>query len=190
MDTNPIFARRLKELREGKGLSQAQLADELNISRGSISYYENAERTPDITVLAIFKEYFQVDFDYLLGYSSTQNKDADVPTEIHPRLADCLKVIERALTESADTFIPGRFGPAYAELDYLCEDIVNLIKAYHSCLKSAYQYSMNEKITKDFLDSLNKNNTSAIINMGYRNAYTIPMIIKKPPKKSKGLFGK
>lgn len=188
MDTNPIFARRLKELRESKGLSQAQLADELNISRGSISYYENAERTPDITVLAIFKEYFQVDFDYLLGYSSIQNKDTDAPAEVHPRLADCLKVIEKALVESADTFIPGRFGPAFAELDYLREDIVNLIKAYHSCLKSAYQSSMDEKITKDFLDSLNKNNTSAIINMGYRSAFKVPMDIKKPTRK-KGLFG-
>jgi len=190
MESNSVFARRLKELREDKGLSQAGLADELNISRGSISYYENAERTPDINVLIVFKEYFQVDFDYLLGYSSIRNKDADTPSEVHPRFVNCLKVIEKALMESGDTFIPGRFGPSFAELDYLCEDIVNLIKAYHSCLKSAYQSSMDEKITKEFLDNLSKNNTSAIINMGYRNAYRIPMDIKKPPKKNKGLFGR
>jgi len=190
MDTNPIFARRLKELREDKGLSQAQLADELNISRGSISYYENAERTPDINVLIVFKEYYQVDFDYLLGYSNIRNKDADTPVDVHPRMAACLKTVEKTWAESADTFIPGRFGPPFAELDYLCEDIVNLIKAYHSCLKSAYQFSMDEKITKEFLDNLSKNNTSAIITMGFRNAHRIPMNIKKPTKKNKGLFGR
>lgn len=60
------FAERLKELREEKGLSQTQLADEIEISRGSISFYENGERTPDIEVFDRICEYFDVSYDYML----------------------------------------------------------------------------------------------------------------------------
>ena len=43
-----MFAKRLKELRETAGLTQEQLAKELKVSRGAISYYEKGGRTPDI----------------------------------------------------------------------------------------------------------------------------------------------
>ena len=45
MDVKHIFAVRLKALREELGMSQNQLAKELDISRGSISFYENGQRT-------------------------------------------------------------------------------------------------------------------------------------------------
>ena len=47
-EVNERFAERLRDLREAAGLTQKQLADELGVSRGSISYYENCERVPDI----------------------------------------------------------------------------------------------------------------------------------------------
>lgn len=51
------------------------MADALGVSRGSISYYENGERTPDIGFLAQVKEYFRVELDYLLGYSDRKYKE-------------------------------------------------------------------------------------------------------------------
>ena len=42
------FAKRLKQIRETAGLTQEQFAKELKVSRGTISYYEKGERTPDI----------------------------------------------------------------------------------------------------------------------------------------------
>ena len=39
---------RIKELRTKKGLSQAQLANELGISNQIISFYENDKREPKI----------------------------------------------------------------------------------------------------------------------------------------------
>ena len=45
------FSRLLKELRESKGLKQAELAEKLGVSRGSISFYENGDRVPDIEFL-------------------------------------------------------------------------------------------------------------------------------------------
>lgn len=67
------LSRRLRELREETGLSQALLAEELGVSRGSISYYENGDRTPDVDFLSKAKAYFGVDYEYLLGESSIRN---------------------------------------------------------------------------------------------------------------------
>ena len=64
------FATRLKKLREIAGLTQAQLADKLKVSRGSISYYENSDRVPDIEFLDKVSELFDVPYAYLLGRSN------------------------------------------------------------------------------------------------------------------------
>ena len=41
-----MFASRLKSLREASGLSQADLAEKLGVSRGSISNYEKLYQNP------------------------------------------------------------------------------------------------------------------------------------------------
>ena len=67
MDVKRRFATRLKQLREEKGLSQAQLGEKIGVSRGSISFYENESRIPDIEVLEKISLFFEVPSDYLLG---------------------------------------------------------------------------------------------------------------------------
>lgn len=63
------FSKRLKQIREASGLTQAQLASELKVSRGAISYYENGERTPDIEFLGSLAEYFDLPLDFAMGYT-------------------------------------------------------------------------------------------------------------------------
>ena len=63
------FAKRLKEVREAAGMTQAQLASELNVSRGAISYYEKGERTPDIEFLDSFSDYFNIPLDFAMGFT-------------------------------------------------------------------------------------------------------------------------
>lgn len=72
MDT---FAKRLKVLREERKLSQTELANALGISRGSLSFYENAERTADIEMLNKVSEYFGVTLDYLVGKSDNRTRE-------------------------------------------------------------------------------------------------------------------
>lgn len=64
------FAKRLKEIREAAGLTQVQLASELGVSRGAISYYEKGERTPDIEFLDKLSGYFGVSLNFLMSYTS------------------------------------------------------------------------------------------------------------------------
>jgi len=61
------FASRLRELRNMKGLSQAELAKKLGVSKSRISMYELGERQPDFETLELISDYFNVNLDYLLG---------------------------------------------------------------------------------------------------------------------------
>lgn len=61
------FSKRLKELREKKGLSQEQLAEILNIPRTSITHYENSDdRLPRMKRLQEIADFFNVDIQFLL----------------------------------------------------------------------------------------------------------------------------
>lgn len=56
----------LREIRRKKGYSQLKVAMDLNISRETLSYYENGKRSPDIKMLIRLSEYFGVSIDYLI----------------------------------------------------------------------------------------------------------------------------
>lgn len=62
-----IFAERLRDLRQEKGLSMKQLAQKLNTTDAAISYWENNINEPKISYLKSIATFFQVSTDYLLG---------------------------------------------------------------------------------------------------------------------------
>lgn len=64
------FGTVLKELRARAGLTQQQLADKLRLSKATVSYYEQALRSPSPEVLIKLAETFHVTTDYLLGLES------------------------------------------------------------------------------------------------------------------------
>lgn len=61
------FGERLKTLRKEENISRRQLAEALNVSLRSISYWENNQRECDFDTLIAIAEYFSVSVDYLLG---------------------------------------------------------------------------------------------------------------------------
>ena len=61
------FPEKIKDLREEKGISQEKLADELGISHGIISFWENVKREPKLSNLILLAGYFGVSIDYLAG---------------------------------------------------------------------------------------------------------------------------
>lgn len=62
-----MFGERLKELRKAKGVSQEELSEALDVSRQSISKYENGAAEPSFDKLTLIAKFFDVSFDYLLG---------------------------------------------------------------------------------------------------------------------------
>lgn len=71
------FSDILKELREEKGLNQQQLANSLEVTRQTISNYENNKRVPNKEMLEIIADFFNVDMNYLYGQSEIKNKYKD-----------------------------------------------------------------------------------------------------------------
>ncbi len=72
------FSKRLIYLRDKKGITQQELADNLNITRQSLSLYEKAERTINIELLAKIADFFNVSTDYLLGLSDVKSQNNDI----------------------------------------------------------------------------------------------------------------
>lgn len=65
-----VFAERLIGLREDWKITQQELADELGITRQSLSLFEKGERTINIELLVKIAKYFEVTVDYLLGQTN------------------------------------------------------------------------------------------------------------------------
>jgi len=69
-----MFDDRLKKLRLARGLSQAQVAEDLGMPQKTYCNYERNEREPNSTVLIKLGAYFGVTLDYLLDYHSDNEK--------------------------------------------------------------------------------------------------------------------
>lgn len=64
----------LKEIRKRKRLNQLKVASDLNISRESISYYENGKREPSLDLLVKMSDYFNVSINYLITGKEFEKK--------------------------------------------------------------------------------------------------------------------
>lgn len=64
-----VFAERLKEVRQEKGLTQTQLAELLSTTQSTIGKYEREELQPNFEVLKKLCKVLEVSADYLIGLS-------------------------------------------------------------------------------------------------------------------------
>jgi len=88
-----LLGDRIKLLRKEQGITQEQLADYLNVSRQSVTGYENDGVEPSLNVLIKIADKFNISADYLLGRTKEKHNinllDADTKDFL-------LKVIELA----------------------------------------------------------------------------------------------
>lgn len=69
---------RYTDLREELKLSQTELATKLDVSKQSISAYENGDRMPNADQLIKYANFFHVSTDYLLGLTDVKSANADL----------------------------------------------------------------------------------------------------------------
>ena len=65
-----IFSERLKMLRTENNLSQNALAQKLDLSNASISYWETGKQVPSAEVIYKMSLFFDISADFLLGITN------------------------------------------------------------------------------------------------------------------------
>lgn len=79
------FGERLYKLRKEKNISQEDLAELLDVSRQSISKWENDKAYPEMTRLLFMSDYFGVTLDYLMrGHECNEKPQESAPAKTHP----------------------------------------------------------------------------------------------------------
>ena len=79
---NEKFGKFIKKLRKEKGITQKELGEKLNITDKAISKWERGLSFPDITMLNILAEFFEIDVSELLNGEKGAKKDIDIDKEI------------------------------------------------------------------------------------------------------------
>lgn len=80
------FGDKLKALRKEKGLTQQQLAEKMELVKGSISAYEQNTKYPSLDVLIKLCTFFHVSADYMLGLSDDMQFKVSALTEEQTQL--------------------------------------------------------------------------------------------------------
>lgn len=75
------FGNNLKTLRLQNGLTQAQVAQKLGVTKSVISAYETGLRLPSYDILINISRIFKVSTDYLLGLENIREIDLSGLTE-------------------------------------------------------------------------------------------------------------
>lgn len=68
-----MFALRLKELREKKGLSQKAFSMKLGVSQSTVGMWESKKREPNFETAKKIADFFNVSVDYILGRTNDAN---------------------------------------------------------------------------------------------------------------------
>ena len=90
---------RIKKLRKQRGMTQAELARELDISASSIGMYEQGRREPDKEMFLRLSRYFGVPVEYLMDDSVK----LDEPMEFK----DFIEKVRRELLEREGLLVNG-----------------------------------------------------------------------------------
>ncbi len=72
------FSENLRRLRKSKDIKQEALAEAMNVSRQTVSKWENGTAMPDFKKLNALAEYFGVTIDELLGFSNDKNNNDNI----------------------------------------------------------------------------------------------------------------
>jgi transcriptional regulator with XRE-family HTH domain len=70
-----IYSKKLKDIREEKNITQEEISNVLNISRGVYSVYETENQIIPIKHLDVLSNYFNVSIDYLFQFTNIKNYD-------------------------------------------------------------------------------------------------------------------
>lgn len=104
------FGPRLKTLIDEKGITVRSLANDLNVSVGVLSDWQNGNKTPRGDSIMKLTEYFGVTADYLLGLTDASTIDTDIriscdTTRLSEKAVKILSSMEKSDVEKLSKLI-------------------------------------------------------------------------------------
>ena len=101
------FGKRLKLLREQRGLSLSQLGEAIGNTKSALSRYENGIVEPGLKTLIKLAEYFDVTLDWMAGNGDINNIQHATKSDYDETLDRCIKadVSPEKLNQIIDLFI-------------------------------------------------------------------------------------
>ena len=100
-----IFADKLIQLRKKSGWSQEELAEQMNVTRQSVSKWEGAQSIPDLEKIVRLSELFGVSTDYLLKDEMEEEECSCIAEEV-----SSLSRVRRPVGRPANTPVRPPFG--------------------------------------------------------------------------------
>ncbi|KZU69523.1 helix-turn-helix domain-containing protein [Lactiplantibacillus plantarum] len=76
-----MIAKRIKELRNLKRISQRELSEKLSVSQQTVGSWETGRSEPNTEMIKKLARFFDVSTDYLLGNNEKTHKSPDWATE-------------------------------------------------------------------------------------------------------------
>ena len=90
-----MLNQRIRSLRQSRNMSQVELAKRLNVTKQSVSNWENDNIQPSIEMLLKLADAFSVSTDYLLGLDNGEYLDvSNLPGTVVTRLRQLVEALE------------------------------------------------------------------------------------------------
>ena len=132
------------KLRKANGWSQEDLAEELDVSRQTISRWENGPAFPDANNIFQLSKLFHVTADYLLNEDYTSDNDIPHLKEAHEALDEKKKHYRKLSLIASIAFLVGAIAWLIQSINYL--NITYVILAVINALLSGLNAYFYEKM--------------------------------------------
>lgn len=101
------MSNRIRQLREGRKMSQIRLSIELEVSQETVSAYESGKHYPSYVMLVKLSDLFGVSIDYLMGRSDTGLSASSGLTSDERSLLECYRGLDSLGRAKAAAYVQG-----------------------------------------------------------------------------------
>lgn len=164
------FGRALSTLRKQADMTQSEVADRLNMSRQAVSKYERGESFPDISVLVMIAELFDVSLDDLIGYGEPTDGESSLLQGIAQGNADVVAENIADMVNLAPLLKPSiltKLSQQFEQQGIDISDIITLAEylndgAVVKLIEAATFDDINDELLAKFIPMLDRTSKEAI----------------------------
>ena len=164
------FGKALSTLRKEADMTQNEVADRLNLSRQAISKYERGESFPDISILVMIAELFNVTLDELINYGEPTKGESTILKNVAKGNADIIAENIADVVNLAPLLKPSiltKLSHQFEKQGIDISDIITLAEYLNdesvvTLIENATFDDINNELLEKFIPMLNHNSKEVI----------------------------